>query len=316
MPLECSICLSAFKDPVCIPCGHIYCKKCLTDHVNLPTNDDLNSSCPICRAQFTTVMPDLTYLPKKYHQYVIPSVRQVYIDTSGERTLKKKITQAEERIRALEREKAQLLIEGNRDKATLQIHAAREREATSQARIAGERLNRLTRLRNEDSEVATRDINEAYRERDHIQAQYDDLQQQFDELAQKFKAQATKNENRDKRSRSSVPNSLPAAEPTAGSPRSASETLINWDIGSMTYSLVSTQIPLEPLSPSFDPPHTQSARVARKIRPLPRLRRTREDPPAEQSLSLPPHFDKRPRYSEPGPSTQRLSQSMSSRPRS
>ncbi|PBK99816.1 hypothetical protein ARMGADRAFT_1008297 [Armillaria gallica] len=27
----CSICLSDFVDPVCTPCGHVYCSRCITE---------------------------------------------------------------------------------------------------------------------------------------------------------------------------------------------------------------------------------------------------------------------------------------------
>ncbi|XP_074533963.1 E3 ubiquitin-protein ligase TRIM11-like [Halichoeres trimaculatus] len=44
----CSICLDVFTDPVSTPCGHNFCKKCITDHwdVNLPYN------CPNCKEIF------------------------------------------------------------------------------------------------------------------------------------------------------------------------------------------------------------------------------------------------------------------------
>ncbi|XP_039669077.1 E3 ubiquitin-protein ligase TRIM21-like [Perca fluviatilis] len=50
----CSICLDVFTDPVTIPCGHNFCKNCITDHWN--TNDQY--LCPMCEEAFTT-RPDL-----------------------------------------------------------------------------------------------------------------------------------------------------------------------------------------------------------------------------------------------------------------
>ena len=35
-----------------MPLGHVYCTKCLADHVNTPGSDDITSSCPTCRAVF------------------------------------------------------------------------------------------------------------------------------------------------------------------------------------------------------------------------------------------------------------------------
>ncbi|XP_035856386.1 E3 ubiquitin-protein ligase TRIM21-like isoform X2 [Sander lucioperca] len=50
----CSICLDVFTDPVTIPCGHNFCKNCITEHWN--TNDQY--LCPMCEEAFTT-RPDL-----------------------------------------------------------------------------------------------------------------------------------------------------------------------------------------------------------------------------------------------------------------
>uniref|UniRef100_G3P1V6 Uncharacterized protein n=1 Tax=Gasterosteus aculeatus TaxID=69293 RepID=G3P1V6_GASAC len=46
----CSICLDVFTHPVTIPCGHNFCKACITDHwnVNAPPN------CPNCNQGFNT----------------------------------------------------------------------------------------------------------------------------------------------------------------------------------------------------------------------------------------------------------------------
>ncbi|XP_073335099.1 E3 ubiquitin-protein ligase TRIM39-like [Pagrus major] len=46
----CSICLDVFTDPVTIPCGHNFCKTCITEHWN--NNDQY--LCPMCKEVFTT----------------------------------------------------------------------------------------------------------------------------------------------------------------------------------------------------------------------------------------------------------------------
>uniref|UniRef100_A0A3P9JBL0 Uncharacterized protein n=1 Tax=Oryzias latipes TaxID=8090 RepID=A0A3P9JBL0_ORYLA len=45
---QCSICLDVFKDPVSTPCGHNFCKNCITEHLNI----DVPLQCPICRRMF------------------------------------------------------------------------------------------------------------------------------------------------------------------------------------------------------------------------------------------------------------------------
>ncbi|KAM6991980.1 E3 ubiquitin-protein ligase TRIM21-like [Tautogolabrus adspersus] len=46
----CSICLEVFTDPVTIPCGHNFCKKCITEH----WNTNAPCQCPNCKKVFNT----------------------------------------------------------------------------------------------------------------------------------------------------------------------------------------------------------------------------------------------------------------------
>ncbi|XP_039665021.1 E3 ubiquitin-protein ligase TRIM21-like [Perca fluviatilis] len=44
----CSICLDVFTDPVAIPCGHNFCKTCITDHWDI----NVRCQCPNCKEVF------------------------------------------------------------------------------------------------------------------------------------------------------------------------------------------------------------------------------------------------------------------------
>ncbi|XP_072543588.1 E3 ubiquitin-protein ligase TRIM39-like [Salminus brasiliensis] len=46
---QCSICLDVFTDPVSTPCGHNFCKTCLTQH----WNNTQHCHCPLCKEEFT-----------------------------------------------------------------------------------------------------------------------------------------------------------------------------------------------------------------------------------------------------------------------
>uniref|UniRef100_A0A673N4E0 Tripartite motif-containing protein 16-like n=1 Tax=Sinocyclocheilus rhinocerous TaxID=307959 RepID=A0A673N4E0_9TELE len=50
--LKCSVCLDLLKDPMMIPCGHNYCKRCITD---VWDQDDQKGiyRCPLCKQSFT-----------------------------------------------------------------------------------------------------------------------------------------------------------------------------------------------------------------------------------------------------------------------
>uniref|UniRef100_A0A673AQS0 Uncharacterized protein n=2 Tax=Sphaeramia orbicularis TaxID=375764 RepID=A0A673AQS0_9TELE len=45
---QCSICLDVFTDPVSTPCGHNFCKSCISEHWD---NND-NYQCPLCKKAF------------------------------------------------------------------------------------------------------------------------------------------------------------------------------------------------------------------------------------------------------------------------
>ncbi|XP_049918730.1 E3 ubiquitin-protein ligase TRIM21-like [Epinephelus moara] len=46
----CSICLDVFTDPVSTPCGHNFCKNCITEHWNI----NVHYQCPNCKKVFDT----------------------------------------------------------------------------------------------------------------------------------------------------------------------------------------------------------------------------------------------------------------------
>ncbi|XP_047452594.1 E3 ubiquitin-protein ligase TRIM21-like [Mugil cephalus] len=46
----CSICLEVFTDPVSTPCGHNFCKKCITEHWKI----NVQCQCPMCKRAYGT----------------------------------------------------------------------------------------------------------------------------------------------------------------------------------------------------------------------------------------------------------------------
>uniref|UniRef100_A0A1A7Y0L0 Tripartite motif containing 65 n=1 Tax=Iconisemion striatum TaxID=60296 RepID=A0A1A7Y0L0_9TELE len=52
--LICAICLDRFKVPVTIPCGHTFCKNCITLHWDTKSKSDIGPQCPICSEEFPT----------------------------------------------------------------------------------------------------------------------------------------------------------------------------------------------------------------------------------------------------------------------
>ncbi|XP_056265048.1 E3 ubiquitin-protein ligase TRIM39-like [Pseudoliparis swirei] len=63
----CSVCLDVFNEPVTTPCGHNFCKKCITEHWNVSDR----CQCPMCQEVFTT-RPDLrvnTFISEMVSQF-------------------------------------------------------------------------------------------------------------------------------------------------------------------------------------------------------------------------------------------------------
>ncbi|KAM7419915.1 hypothetical protein PAMA_016827 [Pampus argenteus] len=65
--LLCSICLDVFTDPVTSPCGHNFCKNCITQH----WNSSVQYQCPLCKKVFN-MRPELhvnTFISEMVSQF-------------------------------------------------------------------------------------------------------------------------------------------------------------------------------------------------------------------------------------------------------
>ncbi|XP_030001558.1 E3 ubiquitin-protein ligase TRIM21-like [Sphaeramia orbicularis] len=82
----CSICLDEFTHPVTIPCGHNFCKSCITEHwrVNVPYQ------CPMCKEDFNT-KPQLkinTFIAEMVAQFRKEAQHEPNICSSGQQAAK------------------------------------------------------------------------------------------------------------------------------------------------------------------------------------------------------------------------------------
>ncbi|KAF5373335.1 hypothetical protein D9615_007382 [Tricholomella constricta] len=179
---DCSICLTAFKEPVSIPCGHIYCTRCLADHVNAPGSDDLKSTCPTCRKMFNIVTPDLTYLPKKYHPYIVPSVRRLYLDTARQADLQENLSAAQERIKKLERDQETLLRQCERHMAAARAHAEGEKKVRDDNTHLCHALREKEKEYSYSQEKVVLDLEKLEAERNSWKSKYKDLKKRHAEL--------------------------------------------------------------------------------------------------------------------------------------
>ncbi|PBK99756.1 hypothetical protein ARMGADRAFT_985669 [Armillaria gallica] len=77
---SCSICIDELKQPVALPCGHVFCTECVFRAVNAIKPYATIHYCPTCRAPYTTVNIDPTLIPSHLRTHIIPSIRRLYLD--------------------------------------------------------------------------------------------------------------------------------------------------------------------------------------------------------------------------------------------
>ncbi|KAI3353589.1 hypothetical protein L3Q82_020102 [Scortum barcoo] len=83
----CSICLDVFTDPVTIPCGHNFCKNCITEHWNIT----VPWRCPMCNKVFTT-KPELftnTFISEMVAQFREEAQQEASSSSSSEQQVSK-----------------------------------------------------------------------------------------------------------------------------------------------------------------------------------------------------------------------------------
>ncbi|KAI0694570.1 hypothetical protein C8T65DRAFT_55075 [Cerioporus squamosus] len=166
--LTCGICLDNLRVPVSTPCGHLCCEACLTSYIEASA-DALTASCPTCRAAFPITIPDLRVVPKKYHSFIIPSIRRVFLPTDDDapeqagpsqsrRDLVAQIAALNEKVANLVSDKSLLM---DRCEATIRashVHAQHERDE----RLAKEQLARDLQLAKERHEREMRELRKKY----------------------------------------------------------------------------------------------------------------------------------------------------------
>ncbi|KAK0214894.1 hypothetical protein IW262DRAFT_1321310 [Armillaria fumosa] len=164
---QCTICLCDYKEPVSIPCGHVYCMTCLSDYISSSGKDGFTAKCPTCRAKFTIVVPELHSVAKQFHRYVTPSIRRVFIEPNPSETyeeLKHRLEVAEARNATLERDNQDLMNSCERYMAESAAHARGERKATIELQRVKRQLEAERKVAKEEKAHAHELVEEARRE--------------------------------------------------------------------------------------------------------------------------------------------------------
>ncbi|KAG6900029.1 hypothetical protein C0993_004086 [Termitomyces sp. T159_Od127] len=164
MPGACSICLASFKEP--------QRPKFVTSLVRLSVSVDH--------------LPQLTYLPKKYHEYVLPSLRRVYLDSQRDSELKSDLKAAKEKIKKLEKDRDILMQQCEKHMAAAQAQAEGERTARLKASDLQSKLD----IMRKDSRVADvkaeKAVNNLKCDIDAARAGYRGLEKAYEDLRRRY----------------------------------------------------------------------------------------------------------------------------------
>lgn len=92
-----------------------------------------------------TATPDLRYVPKKYHEFMIPSVRKLYLEIPSQAKLKTQIALLETRVQSLDRDKKLLMTKCESHISASAVYAEEERNARLAAEKAKSEVEDLKR---------------------------------------------------------------------------------------------------------------------------------------------------------------------------
>lgn len=81
-------------------------------------------------------MPDLSFVPKKFHDFMVPSVRKLYMDIPSTSPLIEEIEQLKKRVATLSRDRDVLMDKCEAYMAASRQYADKERTARLEARAA------------------------------------------------------------------------------------------------------------------------------------------------------------------------------------
>jgi len=74
--MECPICTEVYTDPRILPCGHMYCLKCIERWINDKQPGD-KLACPLCRKEFTPPSNGVSDLPKNFFAVSVLQMKEL-----------------------------------------------------------------------------------------------------------------------------------------------------------------------------------------------------------------------------------------------
>ncbi|KAG5654165.1 hypothetical protein H0H81_006547 [Sphagnurus paluster] len=130
----------------------------------------------------TSVTPDLAYLPKKYHEYIVPSVRRIYFDATRQSELLQQLVVAQSKIKKLEKSKDLLMKKCEQHMATAGAYQQMEQDARDVIESLRQELAEREEEYENDRLSDAEDIKRLRAERDVFRDKYNGLKVRYADL--------------------------------------------------------------------------------------------------------------------------------------
>ncbi|KAJ4474990.1 hypothetical protein J3R30DRAFT_3406155 [Lentinula aciculospora] len=169
MPV-CNICIDELKEPVCLPCGHVFCGTCIVGIINTIKPATGLQPCPTCRRLYSIINVDPSTIPPPIRPHLVTSIRKLYMGESNTKPLASAAlpSAAVSECGRLAAENKTLRVNCAVWKRRAELHAAATLGLLNLARLA-------------------RDCNQ------HLKDERDDLQRQCNLLKRKLEAEESSN---------------------------------------------------------------------------------------------------------------------------
>jgi len=82
--VSCHICIEQVKNPVSLPCGHIFCANCIVKSIRAVEHFTNFHPCPLCRSVYNIAPVNLKMVPPNLRAFVTPSIRRLYIEEGND----------------------------------------------------------------------------------------------------------------------------------------------------------------------------------------------------------------------------------------
>ncbi|KAF6744022.1 hypothetical protein DFP72DRAFT_930548 [Ephemerocybe angulata] len=167
---ECAVCLEEYTEPVCIPCGHLYCMKCVAEVVRYGGGNF--GKCPTCKRDFNLFIPDATFVPEAFKPFLLSPIRRIYAPESLDKE-REDTTPFKDKIKELEAS-----VSEERDRV-FQLEATLEADTRAIDDLEAEvkEMKKDGKVREREARRKARELNKALQESKRLEEEIEKLKE-------------------------------------------------------------------------------------------------------------------------------------------